>query len=228
MNKKIVALVFVSLPLFAETPPCDQHTVTVTGTGSVKIAPDRVSFTVGVFTNAPTVSEAFKTNNAKTHSVVDALKKHGVKDAEIQTSNFSIQTAYDVDSMKRTHYGYNVSNNVTVTREDPKSVSELIQAAVDAGANEANGVSFFNSDQNVARDAAIERAVKDARLQAEKIVAAAGGVLGKALAVTTNAVPSVYPFNSVTEMITVTAQAPAIEAGSNTVTYSATITYELK
>ena len=227
MRKTFVAIAFVSLPLLAQMPtPCDQHSITVTGTGSAKIVPDRVAFTVGVFTNAPTVSEAFKTNNEKTHAVVNALKSHGVKDAEIQTSNFSIATAYDTDAA-RTRHGYNVSNTVTVTREDPNSVSELIQAAVDAGANEANGITFFNSDQNAARDRAIERAVKDARMQAEKIAAGVGGVVGKSLNVTTGAVyPNSFSFQA-TQELTVTA-APAVEIGTNTVTYSVTVTYELK
>jgi len=227
MKKMIVTLAIVSLPLFAQTtPPCDQHSITVTGTGSVKIVPDRAAFTVGVSTNAPAVTVAFKTNNEKTHSVVDALKKHGVKDSEIQTSGFSIQTAYEVDAEKRTRKGYNVSNTVTVTREDPSSVSDLIAAAVDAGANEANGVTFFNSEPNAARNLAIERAVKDARAQADKLASAAGGIVGKAIGMSTGGVPT-SGFAAVQE-ITVTAQGPAVELGTNTVTYSATITYELK
>jgi uncharacterized protein YggE len=228
MRKSMVILAFAALPLFAQQPPCDVHSITVAGMGMAKIVPDRVSFTVGVFTNAPTVSEAFKTNNEKTQRVVAALKQRGVKDTEIQTSNFSIDTAYDPYPQRKQH-GFNVTNSVTVTREDPKAVSELIQAAVDGGANEANGVRFFNSDPTATRDRAIERAVKDARMQAEKLAAATGATLGRATMITSAEVPS-YGYtrnNTVSEAITVTA-GPAIEAGTNTVSYSVTIAYELK
>jgi uncharacterized protein YggE len=229
MKTMLILTACIALPLLAD-PPCDVHSVTVTGTGTAKIIPDRVSFTVGVFTNSPSVSEAFKGNNQKTHRVVDALKQRGVKDTEIQTSNFSIASAWD-DYPARKRNGYNVSNNVTVTREDPRAVSELIQAAVEAGANEASGVTFYNSDPSATRDRAIERAVKDARMQAEKLAAVTGSTLGRATMISTADLANINGWmrnNSVAEAITVTASGPAIEAGTNTVNYSVTITYELK
>ena len=151
-----------------------------------------------------------------------------MRDAEIQTSNFSIDTAWEGQPAKR--HGFNVSNGVTVTREDPKIVSELIATAVDAGANEASGVNFFNSDPSVARDKAIERAIKDARAQAEKLAAAAGVTLGRVTAITTseNRMNMIANRNMVAETITVTAEGPAIETGTNNVYYTATVTYELK
>jgi uncharacterized protein YggE len=231
MRKRIVAFALVSLPLFAQTQtPCDQHSITVTGTGSAKIVPDRVSFTVGVYTHAPTVDEAFKTNNEKTHRVVDALKKHGVKSEEIQTSNFSISGANErFLPVKKS--GYDVSNTVTVTREDPRSVSELIQYAVDAGANTAGNVTFFNSDPRTSRDRAIERAVTDARAQAEKLAALTGGTIAGVVTITTNeGAAERFTQNTLSyyEVDASTLAAPAIETGANTVTYSVTVTYALK
>lgn len=111
------------------------------------VAPDRVAFTVGVFTNAPTVSAAFTANNEKTQRVIAALKARGVKPAEIQTSNFAIGAADEyVLSATNKKQGYNVMNNVTVTREDPSAVSDLIHSTVDAGANEARNLRFFVAD----------------------------------------------------------------------------------
>jgi uncharacterized protein YggE len=225
----LILTAFLALPLFGD-PPCDVHSVTVTGSGTARVVPDRVSFTVGVFTHSSSVAEAFKGNNEKTHRVIDALKQRGVKEAEIQTSNFSLASAYNSDAPQKRN-GYNVSNSVTVTREDPKAVSDLIAAAVEAGANEANGINFYSSDPTAARDRAIERAVKDARVQAEKLAAVTGSTLGRATVISTGAVSNVNGWmrnNIVAEAITVTAAGPAIEAGTNTVSYTVTITYELR
>ena len=120
-----------------------------------------------------------------------------------------------------------VSNSVTVTREDPKSVSELIQTAIDAGANSASNLTFFNSNPTAARDRAIEIAVRDARTQAEKIAASVGRPVGAAQLITTAPVFSLN-FTAVQEAITVTAASPAIETGTNAIGYTVTITYELK
>jgi uncharacterized protein YggE len=227
----ILLLAFLALPALAD-PPCDVHTITVTGNGSAKVVPDRVSFTVGVFTNSASVREAFKGNNEKTHRVVEALKQRGVKDTEIQTSNFSIGSAYD--EMARKKNGFNVTNSVTVTREDPKSAGDLIAVAVEAGANEASGVTFFNSDPTSTRDRAIERAVKDARLQAEKLAAATGSTLGRATMISTalsgadmSNVNGWMRLNTV-EGVNMTGSAPAIETGTSTISYNVTITYELR
>jgi uncharacterized protein YggE len=106
---------------------------------------------------------------------------------------------------------------------------------VEAGANEANGVTFFNSDPTQARDRAIERAVKDARVQAEKLAAATASTLGRATMVSTmpsggdmSNVNGWMRLNTVAEAITVTGSAPAIEAGTSTISYNVTITYELR
>jgi uncharacterized protein YggE len=229
MRTTVVIFAFVALSAFAQQPQCDVHSITVTGYGSAKIVPDRVSFTVGVLTTAKSVTEAFNTNNAKTRQVVDALKARGVRDAEIQTSNFSIATSYDARQPTKAS-GFTVMNSVTVTREDPKLVGDLIAAAVEAGATESNGVYFFNSNPTVARDKAIERAVNDAHAQAARLAAAAGVTLGgvKAIAMADVAVYPRQNQNVAYERITVTASSPTIEIGTNDVAYSATITYELK
>jgi uncharacterized protein YggE len=131
--------------------------------------------------------------------------------------------------MKSTNL-YTVMNNVTITREDPKAVSDLIQMAIDAGANSASNLFFFNSNPTQARNVAIELAIRDARAQAEKIAAGVGRTVGAALAISTTVVPSTpgWMNNTMRESITVTAAAPAIESGTNEVSYTVIITYELK
>jgi uncharacterized protein YggE len=231
MREMIVILAVAALPMFGSEPVCDVHSITVTGNGTAKIAPDRVSFSVGVNTTTPTVTEAFNTNNEKTARVVAALKARGVLDAEIQTSNFSISTDYDNYSGRRKVIGYIVTNMVTVTRENPKGAADLIAVAVNAGANEANGVTFFNADPAASRDRAIERAVRDARAQADKLAGVTGVTLGRVLTITTAEVPTSPSMNNNSyrsQYITVTAESPAIEAGTNIISYSVTITYELK
>jgi uncharacterized protein YggE len=186
-----------------------------------------VSFTVGVATSAKTVRDAFRANNAKTHAVIDALKKAGVSDSEIQTTNFSIDQPYDAETRKRLDE-FLVSNNVTVTRRDPSSVSDLLQAAIDAGANQAGGLVFFVAHPAAARDEALAAAYADARGRAEKLAAAAKRMLGAATVITTVPMPYGYAQNNVAEAITVSADTPAIETGVTRITETVTVTFELK
>jgi uncharacterized protein YggE len=224
----LLLLAFASL-LSAQNAPCDVKTVVVTGSGVARVLPDRVSFTVGVATSAPTVAEAFAKNNTKTRKVIDALKSRGIAAADVQTSNFSIDSPWDPKTQQKRPDLFLVANSVTVTVREIAAVSGLIQAAVDAGANQAGNLRFFTADPRAARDRAIELATADARAQAEKLAAATGHTLGAAMAISTGFATPDYPMrnNAVMETITVTAAAD-IEGGSDSVGYSVTITYELK
>jgi len=225
----LLLLAFATL-LSAQTPPCDTQTVTVTGSGVARVLPDRVSFSVGVATSAATVAEAFAANNAKTRKVIDALKSRGIAAADVQTSNFSIDSPWDPKTQQKRPDLFLVANSVTVTVREIAAVSKLIQAAVDAGANQAGNLRFFTSDPRAARNRAIELATADARAQAEKLAAATGHTLGAATTISTGLASPEYAMrnNALTENITVTAEAPALEGGSENVSYSVTITYELK
>jgi len=114
--------------------------VSATGASTLRLQPDRVSFSVGVQTDAPSVADAFKMNSAKVQAVVAALKAKGVRAEELQTSNFEITSR---DDEGRPSSEFRVANWVVVTRKDPESVGELLQAAVGAGANQAGGLRFF-------------------------------------------------------------------------------------
>lgn len=68
----------------------DLHTVTVVGHGEVHAKPDVARANLGVEVTAPTVEEATKLSNARMNSLLDALKRAGVAEKDIRTSNFSI------------------------------------------------------------------------------------------------------------------------------------------
>ncbi len=68
----------------------DLHTVTVVGHGEVHAKPDVARANLGVEVTAPTVEEATKLSNARMTSLLDALKRAGVAEKDVRTSNFSI------------------------------------------------------------------------------------------------------------------------------------------
>ena len=210
--------------VFAATGLAQPRTITVSGSGQVQVTPDRAQFTVGVATRGGSVSEAVRENNEKTRRVIEALKARGVTAGEIQTANFSLQQPYE--SGRRVVGQYDVQNNVTVTRKTPGAgaMSELLQAAVDAGANQAWSVRFFVADVSAARDKALAAAYADAKTRAEKLAAAAGKSLGEPLVITTEQPPNPPRVGAVEAM----AVAPPIESGMQAVNATIVVTFELK
>src|SRR5882672_8759118 len=127
----VVAFTFVALssacrhggPMSA--PP--DRTVSVHGTATIPTAPDRVAFTAGVETRDASATAAFKANTAKVQALLSALKGRGVTEQQMKTSYLDIGT---IPARGKSPRLFKASNLVTVIRQDPAEVGDLIQAAV--------------------------------------------------------------------------------------------------
>jgi uncharacterized protein YggE len=200
------------------------RTLIVTGAAAVQVPPDRVSFSLGIETEAPTVSQAFKANASKLDALLAALKEKGVLPKDVQTSNLEITSR---DDRGKKLPGFRVSNLVTVTREDPKTVGELLQAAIAAGANQASGLRFSVGDPRRLQNRGLELAFQDAKAKAETLAALAKQSLGSVICLSEAASPGTGVFRNRGY-----ASAPAdlqfIEAGMEEVSFSVSVVFELK
>ncbi len=178
----------------APRQPALIETVSVSGLGKVTLTPDRVIFTVGVQSTAPTVEAAVNQNNDKVGQVITALKNAEATDGQIRTSNFSIspQHEYRENQVPRV-VGYQVANDITVTRDKVDDAGKLLQAAIGAGVNQASGLTFTVSDQTRGREAALKQAFEDARAKAEILAQAGQRSLGRAISITEGTAPQISP-----------------------------------
>lgn len=236
----IVALLLSSAALFAQTPagaPPRQEApvemISVTGTGKVRLAPDRVRFTVGVETTAATPSEALSQNNQRVQAVVDALKRAGAQSDQIQTSNFSIHPRFEYLENRRPRIvGYQVTNSVKVVRDASGDVGRLLQAAVDAGVNQASGLQFFVSDESRAHAEGLRAAFNDARAKAETLARAAGRTLGRAVSITEGSAPSPIhpPMPYAGKMVAMEARADSVvaEPGTDELRFTVSAIFEMR
>jgi uncharacterized protein YggE len=230
----VVAATLLAAPAAAQAPGAPapavtlNETVSVSGTGRVELAPDRASFTVGVQTMAPTVAGALQENNTRAVAIIAALKKLGATDREIRTSQVSIYPQQEQQGRVPKVVGYQVSNSITVTREDPAAVGKFLQAAVDAGANTVSGVSFGVSDPARGRDAALQSAMADARTKAEVLARAAGRTLGRVLAIAEGGgirppIPMAFEMKAASRM----AEVP-VEPGTEEASFTVSVVFELR
>ena len=157
------------------------RTITVVGRGEVKAKPDVATTTVGVEVLAPTVEAAMEQGKARMAAIVDALKKLGIADKDIQTSNFSInfeRTQPEVSAPKgevapaepgtpeQPAGSYRVSNMVQVTIRDLNQVGQVLDVAVKAGANNVWGINFGLEDTSKLEGQARAKAIDDAKARA--------------------------------------------------------------
>ncbi len=155
------------------------RSLNVNGVGQIDLTPDIAYIYIGVHDEAATASEAVAANKTHTNSVIAAIKKAGVNEKDIRTSNFSIWPSQQYSPEGQvTGTIYMVDNSVYVTVRDLDSLGDLLDDAITAGANSVNSIQFDVADKTAAIKEARIKAVDDAKLQAQEMASAAGITLG--------------------------------------------------
>lgn len=154
--------------------------ISVCGHGTAQVKPDRASINAGVNVQASTAQDARDGAATAMTAVINALKSNGVASDDIQTGYVSIAPQYDYNGGTPRTTGYMASNSVNVTVRDVGAVSKLLDAVTAAGGNSVfvSGVSFSASDPSAAATQAQQKALTDAKNQAQRIAQGAGVNLG--------------------------------------------------
>lgn len=150
-------------------------TLNLSAYGETKIAPDMATISLGVLSEAPTAAAAVQANANQMSRVIAALKKAGLEDRDIQTSNLSLNPQYVYQPNEQPKLsGYQASNQVTITVRQLNRLGQTVDAVVSAGANQVQGISFGLTDPTAAENAAREKAVQALKAKADLYARATG------------------------------------------------------
>jgi uncharacterized protein len=127
------------------------NTLSLIGTATTTVKPDKVTVSLGVETTNKTANMALVGNSKIMNQVIDALKVAGVKDNETSTSSFSISPTYNYSepSVASRITGFTVSNTIQIQSTEINNTSKWIDTAIDAGANIVNRIDFALSDKKL-------------------------------------------------------------------------------
>ena len=140
----------------------------INATGEVTRVPDVAMISSGVITRAASARAALQQNAAKMERVRAALKRAGIADRDIQTSNISLNPEYRyVENQAPRLTGYTASNQVNVRFRDIAATGDILDALVAEGANQINGPSLTIDKPEEALDEARVKALADGRARAE-------------------------------------------------------------
>jgi len=192
MNSKLLMMPLVALAVFAaanaygQVPPYSDptmvsampdtnNTIFVTGTATERVDPDRVTAIFAVETVEETAGAALEANSRAMDSVIAALADAGVEENETSTAYFSIYPNYNYTELGAQELtGYTVANSVMVESPNLANVSDWIDAAVSAGANRVDSLSFTLSEERLGEVRAnlTQAAVDNARDKADALAQA--------------------------------------------------------
>ena len=207
--------------------------IQVTGSGSVVGEPDIATLRLGVSIEKETVAEAREAGATAMTEVIASLKANGIADNDIQTERFSIHPEYDYTENKRVLRGYRVNNTVSAKVRELENLSEVIDAAAEAGGDiiVVNSIQFMIEDTTPMQAQARGLAVKNAEAKAQTLADASGVKLGKPVAITETISGGSPPiaFARSEEFAADSARSSTpIEAGELTIVVNVTVVYGIE
>jgi uncharacterized protein YggE len=160
--------------------------ITVVGEGRVRMRPDIAQTNIGVEVVADSVKEASSQVEETMNAVISAMAELGVEEKDIQTSGYNVwvERPYGPEGPQPEAAPlYHVSNNVSVTVRNLDNLGTVLDAAIEAGANNVFGVTFSVADPNPFQSQAREQAVTNARSKAEELAALNNVQVGQLISV---------------------------------------------
>jgi hypothetical protein len=208
-----------------------KRVIVVGGEGQIVATPDQARLSAGVLTQEQTAAAALDANTRAMNNVFAAVKRLGIPDNKIRTSNFTLTPQYPPfrpdNTQARNIVGYQVANQVTVIVNDIAKVGATLDTLIRNGANQSFGVAFEIADKKPLAERARRAAVADAMAKAKTLAEAAGVVLGPILSIQEGGGEGVRPLEFA-RAYAVAPSPPPVSAGEQAVTVIVTVSYSIQ
>ena len=221
----------ISFPISITTTATSGE-LSVVGEGKVDVVPDIAEVSAGItVNNVKTADEAERKISETNNKIIDAITALGIQKEDIKTSSYSVNPDYTYEPLggRNTPSGYSGNATVTIKVKDANKVGQVITAATGAGATNVNNNGFTVDDPAKYREEARNKAIENAKEQAQKLASQLGIRLGQV----TNIVESSdggYPlpmYGKEDQVLRVGGGVPPeIEPGTQTVTSTVTLFFE--
>lgn len=191
-------LIILALVLCIVVPASGQsidttRTISVTGVGEIQVVPDICVITAGVVLENPSPVKVMESLATKMNEITKVLQQAGIKKENMTTSNLQLYPVYDYQEGRQILKGYRAVENITV-KPDVKDAGKILGEVVKAGANNIVGIGFDYSRRDTLELSAIELAMRDARVKAEKSLTGTSYKIKGIKSINIQSVTPVIPF----------------------------------
>ena len=220
--------------------PAQPPMISVNGSGSVTYTPDLARISLGVRAQSASAAAAANMVNGRAATVIGALRKLGIPDADITTSDYTIQfqapdngdqpvpvgASATVAPKRPVAQGSYVASETVDVKTSIAKAGPVLDAGVASGADETYGISFDTSRRTALYRQALSRAVADARAQAEILAKAAGVSIGGIQTISVGSGPG--PIEPMVRMAAAVVQPATISGGTGSVEANVQVVFRIK
>jgi uncharacterized protein YggE len=219
-------------------------TLTVSGKGETIAIPDIATFTYMVTKDAKSMTEAQTSSSQIATDLNTKLIAAGVLEKDIKMDSFNANPTYTYPQARPcsvdfcppvaqpTISGYSVSQSYTVKVRDISKASDVSKVLTDAGVSSINGPSFEVDNVDAVQNEARDKAIVDAREQAQLLARQLGVKLDKIIDFQVSG-NNGYPVPMYAAMdraagASEKVASPDVRPGESNITSQVTITYRLR
>ena len=187
-------------------PSAREPELTASGRGETRLAPDYAYVTIGVTNQAQNAVDAVSENARRFESILGALHSFGLNDRQLLTSRYNLTQNYEYPKNSQPKpSGFTARSTIRAEVRRLEDLGKIIDASIAGGATEVSGVQFLASNTDEARRSAMTEAVRQARADADAMARAAGGTLGRLIALNSGGISQ--PIYSARENVQLTSAA---------------------
>lgn len=162
-------------PAPAPAAPAQGTLLQINAEGLSEARPDLATINLGVTTEGQSAQAALAENARLMNALTQALRRAGVAERDIQTSNVSVNPQQQWrEGQPPLITGYQANNTVNARVRNVANLGRVIDAAVAAGGNTIHGVSFSHANPEAQLDIARRNAITEARRRADLYAQALG------------------------------------------------------
>jgi hypothetical protein len=227
----------LATPAFAQTtavePPLP-GVISAAGNAQVEAVPDQATVRIGIIRQSGTAKDAQEQASGIGQAILKAIGTVGIPAERIQTSRLTISPVYaqtkagNGENPRIT--GFSAANAITVTLDNLALIGPVVDAGLDNGANQLEGVQFQLKNDGPAREQALRLAVAEAKGKASAMAEALQVTLGPLIEVSESGI-SVVPlderFAGVATLAARASTPTPISAGQLEITASVVVRYAI-
>lgn len=219
--------------------------ISVSGNGEVFAVPDIATITFSATKEAKTMDVAQKDVTTRISAAVDFLKKSGVQDKDIKTTNYNAYPKYEYQRPsaemcaagncqpgKQVLVGYEVSETISVKIRNTDDTGKIVEGLGKLSVSDISGPNFSIDDEDALKAEARKEAIDDAKTKADILAKELGVKLVRVVSFNEN--NGGYPIYYAKAAMGMggamesDAVAPRIEKGENKISVDVNITYEIR
>lgn len=178
------ALSFSSIA-FAKTD-APVHQISVSGQANVASVPDLFQFSVYVEEQGERVQDLNTVVGDKTQTIISNVLAFGVDKKDVQSMRVQLNPWYEHSNNQRVQKGFKLSREINFTLRNINLYDQVIDAVLSTGASRIDGFNYVVEDPQPHYLAALELALKDAKLRAGRMATTLGAKLGKVISINEN------------------------------------------